>query len=112
MRTDGYGFCRGESQHLTGIANRCARCLWGELSGGRSFDVGFNLAVQRHKPIAIERSSATGRSVRSVRSVRGAAAEAQDLVHAAGGAQQRRLVEATGHELHGERQSIGAEAAG
>ena len=32
---------------------------------GRSFDVDFNLAVQRHKLIdAIERSSATGRSVR------------------------------------------------
>ena len=35
------------------------------LRGGRSFDVDFNLAVQRHKLIdAIERSSATGRSVR------------------------------------------------
>jgi predicted dehydrogenase len=34
------------------------------LRGGRSFDVDFNLAVQRHKLIdAIERSSATGRSV-------------------------------------------------
>jgi predicted dehydrogenase len=32
---------------------------------GRSFDVDFNLAVQRHKLIdAIERSSATGRSVK------------------------------------------------
>jgi len=35
------------------------------LRGGRSFDVDFNLAVQRHKLIdAIERSSATGRSVK------------------------------------------------
>jgi len=35
------------------------------LRGRRSFDVDFNLAVQRHKLIdAIERSSATGRSVR------------------------------------------------
>jgi predicted dehydrogenase len=35
------------------------------LRGGGSFDVDFNLAVQRHKLIdAIERSSATGRSVR------------------------------------------------
>ena len=34
------------------------------LGAGRSFDVDFNLAVQRHKLIdAIERSSATGRSV-------------------------------------------------
>jgi predicted dehydrogenase len=37
------------------------------LRAGRSFDVDFNLAVQRHKLIdAIERSSATGRSVRLV----------------------------------------------
>jgi predicted dehydrogenase len=35
------------------------------LRAGRSFDVDFNLAVQRHKLIdAIERSSATGQSVR------------------------------------------------
>ena len=35
------------------------------LRAGRSFDVDFNLAVQRHKLIdAIERSSATGRSVK------------------------------------------------
>ena len=35
------------------------------LRGGGSFDVDFDLAVQRHKLIdAIERSSATGRSVR------------------------------------------------
>ena len=35
------------------------------LRGGGSFDVGFDLAVQRHKLIdAIERSSATGRSVK------------------------------------------------
>src|SRR5229473_2458902 len=35
------------------------------LRGGRSFDVDFDLAVQRHKLIdAIERSSATGRLVR------------------------------------------------
>jgi len=35
------------------------------LRADRSFDVDFNLAVQRHKLIdAIERSSATGRSVR------------------------------------------------
>jgi predicted dehydrogenase len=35
------------------------------LRGGESFDVDFNLAVQRHKLIdAIERSSATGRSVK------------------------------------------------
>ncbi|PYM89750.1 MAG: oxidoreductase [Candidatus Rokuibacteriota bacterium] len=34
------------------------------LRGGRSFEVDFNLAVQRHKLIdAIERSAATGRSV-------------------------------------------------
>ena len=37
------------------------------LRGGGSFDVDFNLAVQRHKLIdAIERSSATGRSVKLV----------------------------------------------
>jgi predicted dehydrogenase len=37
------------------------------LRAGRSFDVDFSLAVQRHKLIdAIERSSATGRSVRLV----------------------------------------------
>jgi predicted dehydrogenase len=37
------------------------------LRGGGSFDVDFNLAVQRHKLIdAIERSSATGRSVKMV----------------------------------------------
>jgi len=37
------------------------------LRAGRSFDVDFNLAVQRHTLIdAIERSSATGRSVRLV----------------------------------------------
>ena len=37
------------------------------LHAGRSFDVDFNLAVQRHKLIdAIEQSSATGRSVRVV----------------------------------------------
>jgi hypothetical protein len=35
------------------------------LRGNGSFDVDFNLAVQRHKLVAaIERSSATGRSVR------------------------------------------------
>ena len=35
------------------------------LRGGGSFDVDFDLAVQRHRLIdAIERSSATGRSVR------------------------------------------------
>jgi predicted dehydrogenase len=35
------------------------------LRGGKSFDVDFNLAVQRHKLIdAIERSSETGRSVK------------------------------------------------
>ena len=35
------------------------------LGAGRSFDVDFNLAVQRHKLIdAIERSSATGQSVK------------------------------------------------
>jgi predicted dehydrogenase len=35
------------------------------LRGGGCFDVDFNLAVQRHKLIdAIERSSATGRSVK------------------------------------------------
>jgi len=35
------------------------------LRGGGSFDVDFDLAVRRHKLIdAIERSSATGRSVR------------------------------------------------
>ncbi len=35
------------------------------LRGGGPFDVDFNLAVQRHKMIdAIERSSATGRSVK------------------------------------------------
>ena len=37
------------------------------LRGGPSFDVDFNLAVKRHTLIdAIERSSATGRSVRVV----------------------------------------------
>jgi hypothetical protein len=55
----------------------------------RSVDVDFTLAVQRRKPI-----------------------DAQDLFHAAGGAQQRHLVEAAGHELHRERQSVGADAAG
>jgi len=35
------------------------------LRGRGSFDVDFNLAVQRHKLIdAIERSAATGRSVK------------------------------------------------
>jgi predicted dehydrogenase len=35
------------------------------LRAGRSFDVDFDLAVQRHKLIdAIERSSATGRAVK------------------------------------------------
>ncbi len=39
------------------------------LRGAGSFDVDFNLAVQRHKLIdAIERSSATGRSVKLVQS--------------------------------------------
>jgi predicted dehydrogenase len=39
--------------------------LAGALRAGQSFDVDFDLAVQRHKLIdAIERSSATGRSVR------------------------------------------------
>ncbi len=37
------------------------------LRAGRSFDIDFNLAVQRHKLIdAIERSSASGRSIRLV----------------------------------------------
>ena len=38
------------------------------LGAGRPFDVDFNLAVERHTLIdAIERSSATGRSVSLVR---------------------------------------------
>jgi predicted dehydrogenase len=46
------------------VAQAYAR-LADALRAGRSFDVDFNLAVQRHKLIdAIERSSATGRSVR------------------------------------------------
>src|SRR4029453_19254958 len=44
--------------------------------------------------------------------VRRPAAEAQDFFHAACGAQQRHLVEAAGHELHAEWQSIGADTAG
>ena len=47
------------------VAQAYAR-MAGALHAGRSFGVDFNLAVQRHKLIdAIERSSATGRSVRS-----------------------------------------------
>jgi predicted dehydrogenase len=46
------------------VAQAYARAA-GPLRGGSSFDVDFNLAVQRHKLIeAIERSSATGRSVK------------------------------------------------
>jgi predicted dehydrogenase len=46
------------------VAEAYAR-LAGALRGGQSFDVDFNLAVRRHELIdAIERSSATGRSVR------------------------------------------------
>jgi predicted dehydrogenase len=46
------------------VAQAYAR-LAGALRGGQSFDVDFDLAVRRHKLIdAIERSSATGRSVR------------------------------------------------
>ena len=46
------------------VAQAYAR-LADALRAGRSFDVDFNLAVQRHTLIdAIERSSATGRSVR------------------------------------------------
>jgi predicted dehydrogenase len=46
------------------VAQAYAR-LAGALRGGQSFDVDFNLAVRRHKLIdAIERSSATGQSVR------------------------------------------------
>ena len=46
------------------VAQAYARAA-GALQGGASFDVDFNLAVQRHKLIeAIERSSATGRSVK------------------------------------------------
>jgi predicted dehydrogenase len=46
------------------VAQAYAR-LADALRGGQSFDVDFNLAVRRHKLIdAIERSSATGRSVR------------------------------------------------
>jgi predicted dehydrogenase len=46
------------------VAQAYARTA-GPLRGGSSFDVDFNLAVQRHKLIeAIERSSATGRSVK------------------------------------------------
>ena len=46
------------------VAQSYARAA-GALRGGSSFDVDFNLAVQRHKLIeAIERSSATGRSVK------------------------------------------------
>ena len=45
------------------VAQAYARAADG-LRGGRGFDVDFDLAVQRHKLIdAIERSSATGRSV-------------------------------------------------
>ena len=45
------------------VAQAYARAA-GALRGGGSFDVDFNLAVQRHKLIdAIERSAATGRSV-------------------------------------------------
>ena len=48
------------------VAQAYAR-LADALGAGRSFDVDFNLAVQRHTLIdAIERSSATGRSVRLV----------------------------------------------
>ena len=46
------------------VAQAYAR-LGGALRGGQSFDVDFDLAVRRHKLLdAIERSSATGRSVR------------------------------------------------
>lgn len=46
------------------VAQAYARAV-DALRGGGSFDVDFNLAVQRHKLIdAIERSSATGQSVR------------------------------------------------
>ena len=46
------------------VAQAYARAA-GALRGGGSFDVDFNLAVQRHQLIdAIERSAATGRSVR------------------------------------------------
>jgi predicted dehydrogenase len=46
------------------VAQAYAR-LAGALRAGQSFDVDFDLAVQRHKLIdAIERSSATGQSVR------------------------------------------------
>jgi predicted dehydrogenase len=45
------------------VAQAYAR-MAGALGGGPAFDVDFNLAVQRHKLIdAIERSSASGRSV-------------------------------------------------
>ena len=51
--------------HLVRSAVSAAQALL--QRDGRSFDVDFNLAVQRHKLIdAIERSSATGRSVRLV----------------------------------------------
>jgi predicted dehydrogenase len=46
------------------VAQAYARAA-GALRGGASFDVGFDLAVQRHKLIdAIERSAASGRSVK------------------------------------------------
>jgi predicted dehydrogenase len=46
------------------VAQAYARAA-GALRGGGSFDVDFNLAVQRHRLIdAIERSAATGRSVK------------------------------------------------
>jgi len=46
------------------VAQAYARAA-GALRGGGAFDVDFNLAVQRHQLIdAIERSAATGRSVR------------------------------------------------
>ena len=46
------------------VAQAYARAA-GALRGGGSFDVDFDLAVRRHKLIdAIERSSATGRSVK------------------------------------------------
>ncbi len=55
------GFARPVVSLVAGHHARAAEAL----RGGGSFDVDFNLAVQRHKLIdAIERSSATGRSAK------------------------------------------------
>ena len=58
------------------------------------------------------RSSSAGVPPAGLLSVGRTAAEGEDLLHPEGGAEQRHLVEAAGHELHGERQSIGADPLG